>query len=89
MTRSMPNLLEEITYYQDKPAADQARYGADLLGRAIGHEAGLTVLGTARSLGDFGPIIYASGFTASPLIMLFRSARDVQAQLAAEVTRGR
>ena len=37
MRRVIPNILEDIHYVTEETATGQ-RYGADLLGRALGHE---------------------------------------------------
>lgn len=81
MRRTIPNLLEELDVieavhpdgFEDTPNA--ARWGADLLGRAIGHEShgpgSLDVVSVAHE------IFTAGLFTASQRLMVIDACLEV------------
>jgi hypothetical protein len=86
MKRVMPNIIEEVdviaTCTTDR-AGDlncALRYGADLLGRAIGHECaamGIRPYGLSTGHGDFGGIIATAISGPTYRIMAAVAAREI------------
>ena len=88
MGRALRNILTEAEllgrladmadYPADREAAE-ARYGADLLGRAIGHEQFYETTRGLPATMFYSNLIHELDHTATRKIMAFTAAREVQA----------
>ena len=88
MGRALRNTLEEATMlerlvtnvaYDADATAALARYGADLLGRAIGHEMFYETTRGLPATMFYSNLIHELDHTATRKIMAFTAAREVQA----------
>ena len=61
--RAIPNLMNESAFYDFRSQEDRALYGAELLGRAIGHEDPHLFGGPGRVVfSGYGDILRAAGY---------------------------
>jgi len=77
MQRVIPNLIEDTGYIAALPEIAQARYGADLLGRAIGHEWRHEASRGADATMFYSNLVHQVIENRTHRIMAFQAAREV------------
>jgi hypothetical protein len=73
--RAIPNLLNEAAFFDFRSPADRAQYGAELLGRAIGHEDPHLFGGPGRVvLSGYGDILSQAGYPHHQQVRVWNAA---------------